>query len=283
MIKLFLASSIPVAFLLSGAIPCYVLLRAWRAVQRRYSPLSRNLVRPPGYSLSRQIEKIDDDIFSCVAGLSVTPLLCFAIHASASHYGHSQEMVSRTVGSVLAGLLIIGTVLTLLWRNMNFRRRLVAGLEAELATAQELNRLANDGCKVFHDVPFPYGNIDHVVIAPSGVFAINTKTRGKSRKGEQNSRVLVDHDRELLVFPDGSFPVPAGQLQREAKWLMEELSQATETNVVVEPMLALPGWFVESKEIAVRLSSSIHVIPRDYSVSGRSSSLLSAFSKSLIK
>jgi homoserine kinase len=54
--------------------------------------------------------------------------------------------------------------------------------------AEEINLLMLDGCRVFHDVPIePYGNIDHVIVAPSAVYAVETKTRRKRKALPKNA------------------------------------------------------------------------------------------------
>jgi hypothetical protein len=44
---------------------------------------------------------------------------------------------------------------------------------------QFLERLRDDGARVFHDVPGEGFNLDHVVISPHGLCAIETKTYSK--------------------------------------------------------------------------------------------------------
>jgi hypothetical protein len=51
------------------------------------------------------------------------------------------------------------------------------GYDGELATAQELNQLMRHGYYVFHDLQAENFNIDHIVIGPAGVFAVETKSR----------------------------------------------------------------------------------------------------------
>lgn len=68
---------------------------------------------------------------------------------------------------------------------------------------EELNQLMLTGCRVFHDVPNdPYGNIDHVLVASSGVYAIETKTRRKKEAAGKDAH-KVTFDGHLLRFGDG--------------------------------------------------------------------------------
>ena len=73
--------------------------------------------------------------------------------------------------------------------------------EAEQAVAEALQELPDD-YHVFHDLEFPGFNIDHVVVAPTGVFSIETKTRRKpidKKKGRHEYEITYDGER--LIFP----------------------------------------------------------------------------------
>lgn len=52
----------------------------------------------------------------------------------------------------------------------------VKGLEGENIVLEQLNTLP-ENYFVFHDVKLPggYGNIDHIVVGPTGLFVIETK------------------------------------------------------------------------------------------------------------
>jgi len=55
------------------------------------------------------------------------------------------------------------------------------GREGEEYTGQELNFLMSKGAIVYHDIPYIYGNIDHVVIALDKIFAIVRSVSPASR------------------------------------------------------------------------------------------------------
>src|SRR5690606_9303397 len=59
---------------------------------------------------------------------------------------------------------------------LRLRERAHDGLLAERITGMQLNRLVAEGCRVLHDVPAPDFNIDHVVVAPGAVYAVETKS-----------------------------------------------------------------------------------------------------------
>ena len=132
------------------------------------------------------------------------------------------------------------------------RRRFIEALRAEHAVAQYLQPLLAQGWVIFHDLPAEGFNIDHIAIGPNGVFAIETKSRKKPpRDVKEGHRVRFDG--RALHFPDHSTSKPVEQAQRQARWLERELASGTGESVKVVPVLALPGWFVES---SVRQSAS---------------------------
>jgi hypothetical protein len=71
------------------------------------------------------------------------------------------------------------------------------GAEAERKTARYLDGLAEAGCIVLHDrkVPGYGGNLDHVAVGPTGVWAIETKNLAGKVVIEDDSCASVGIDR----------------------------------------------------------------------------------------
>ncbi len=90
-------------------------------------------------------------------------------------------------------------------------------------------------------------NIDHVVIAPQGVFAVETKGYAKPNRDGGTADATVVFDGKALVFPQWSGSKPLEQADRQAKWLATWLTSATGERVHVAPVVALPGWYVDRK------------------------------------
>lgn len=220
----------------------------WRVIsdiRDRQSPLCRDLLRSPGYSLQQKLRRVDFDIDALVFSVFLAPLMVYSAHISLSHFGGMPESgwrIAMSSGIVVAAVaLVVRRLLPLL----NERRKFALALNVEQATAEELNQLMLDGCRVFHDVPIRYGNVDHVIVSESGVYAINSKSFGKLRQRSSNTEVTVDYQRRHLQFPDRVCPIPVEDLRLEARCLSEHLSSAIGRAVDVEPMLALPGWCVK--------------------------------------
>lgn len=239
---------VPFLVALVGVAFVVALAHWWRSTHQndRRSPLARDLMRPPGYSLRRKIADLDSDINLFIIVLFSIPLLVYSVHLSVSYFGRQPESVLRIAVSVSAGMLAEVLFGRKLLRLLNERKSYALGLDGELATAEELNQLMRDGCRVFHDIPFPYGNIDHVVISHSGVYTVNSKALGKP-PGDGSAEVRVDYQKNIIHFPDRQYNIPVHQLTAEAKWLSDHLTKAVGQPVVAEPMLALPGWFIKER------------------------------------
>jgi hypothetical protein len=125
--------------------------------------------------------------------------------------------------------------------------KLRLGFDAEVAIGQELDQLMRDGAYVFHDMPAERFNIDHVVVARSGVYAVETKGYSKPNREGGAEDATVVYDGKTLVLPDRSGSWAIEQAKRQAKWLSAWLTAATGTPVVATPVLAMPGWYVERK------------------------------------
>jgi hypothetical protein len=61
--------------------------------------------------------------------------------------------------------------------NSHFRRR---GLWAEQWTTKTLKKKLGNEWSIFDDMPFASGNVDHVLIGPGGIYAVETKWRSGS-------------------------------------------------------------------------------------------------------
>ena len=135
------------------------------------------------------------------------------------------------------------------------RERARDGLLAERVTGMQLNRLVANGCTVMHDLPGEGFNIDHVVIAPRGVYAVETKSFRKPRQTGASDSHRVAFDGALLRFPDFPEKDALDQARRQAQWLGKVLREALGRDVPVIPALALPGWLIEQSDETWRSST----------------------------
>lgn len=86
-----------------------------------------------------------------------------------------------TMLMVAYGVIFVFTLIWL-WSLLGKFSDYKLGLMGERAAGEELNRLMLDGFHVYHDFKKDHGgNIDHVVVAPSGVYCVETKCRRKKK------------------------------------------------------------------------------------------------------
>ncbi len=111
---------------------------------------------------------------------------------------------------------------------------------------------------VFHDLPGHAGsntkpgrqwNIDHVVVGPTGIYAIETKTWRKWDEPERTQKLHYDGQR--LTF-NGRKSIRHGektlrQTDRGAERITGLLKDTTGRAFTVRPVLVFPGWWVEAK------------------------------------
>lgn len=228
-----------------GAVIAAVYL--WVLIQRngkRRSPLTRDMLRAPGQSLDAKLREMEGDMLLYALAAPLVPLLTYDIYLSGLIFGHQQNNLFSDLVYFFGGLIVTTFCIYKVIRYAKDARNYRLGLDAERAVGQELSDLLRLGYWVFHDVPADRFNIDHVVVGQNGVFAIETKGRAKPGKDVKESW-RVQYDGERLQFPGWVETEPMKQAIRQAKWLQTWLSSAVGEPIVVRPVLALPGWFIE--------------------------------------
>lgn len=209
-------------------------------------PLTEELLRPPGYSLNSTIEDASLDLYAAAILIVAAPLIGYSVAISLVHFAAGFESTLLPMATVI---VVLGTVVVfarVIFNAAKKRRQYVDGLIAEQFTGRELDQTMLDGCRVFHDVPITYGNVDHVVVGESGVFAIETKSIRKVKTGQQ--KIVVDKAAGIIQFPHKNWKIPVDQLETIKNQLKTFLSRSTGEPVDIEVLLALPGWFIDRNQ-----------------------------------
>jgi hypothetical protein len=227
------------------AVGLFLAYRKWQDLDGRRSPIQGRAIYGAGEQLRTRIEGLNDEIV-----MSLTMLFFLGPYFLA--FWAMQRVNWSQVSLHFGDYLLIGAFVVMcggaIWRifKSGRQRRIAnAGLQAELYTAQELNRLMGLGCTVFHDIPAEGFNIDHVVIGPRAVYAVETKSVRKPRPSTSGDHFKVVYDGRSLRFPDFSDSKRLQQTKRQADWLASYLKQAIGRPVPVVPALALPGWWID--------------------------------------
>ncbi|MEM6394653.1 MAG: nuclease-related domain-containing protein [Planctomycetota bacterium] len=155
------------------------------------------------------------------------------------------------LGVFVAAVVVAGRALVRM-------RVLTLGYRGERYVAESLVPLIRAGGYVFHDVPGHENpkekpgrrwNIDHVVVGEKGVYAIESKYWRKW--ADRPNLSTIGFANNTLSFngkPVGpDYQSAVEQAQRNARSLGEILFKATQRRWEVRPVLALPGWYIESR------------------------------------
>jgi len=245
-------------------------VRQWSAGRGNKLPLTKRYLRPPGESLRLRIEALDCKILDSTLWLLATAaLLAIGVYALLTD--------SWPVGAFIIALALAAMVYLALRleEQAKVRRDCYLGFLGERAVGEELNQLMSDGWSVFHDVEFddnpgatPF-NVDHVVVGPGGLFAIETKTR---RKRKESGGHEVTFDGHALQYPWGSDDFGVKQAQERAHHLGRWLSKKLQMDITATPVLILAGWYVHrtgKSNLAVINDSEIPTLFRDEHNSAR--------------
>lgn len=230
-----------------------IALKAWRKRDDRRSPLQgKKLYHVPGKQLLDRVNDHGENILlSVIVMYFAFPIMLLAWALTRTRWE------SVRLGWT-DGLYVLGGAAMFLWGLRDFikhwdaRARAKDGLIAEQMTAQQLNRLSGPRCIVLHDLPGEGFNIDHVVIAPNAVYAVETKSFRKRRGSSNDSHYKVRYDGKALFFEGWSKDEPILQARRQAQWLARYLRDSLGCDVRVVPAVALPGWWIDWTESASR-------------------------------
>ena len=244
-----------------ATLPAFiVLLGVWilGRVQKehlRRSPISRKVCRYPGYTLAKEVKELDDKVSEYFMIIWVYPILTF------TGLSFQQGKVSNILNGILivVCIFVVGFFLYRLIKTFKLHRNKKRGLVGEQVVGHELTKLLRDGFHVFHDIELDGENVDHVVVGPSGVFAIETKYRRKPIDHPDGHKVYYNGTR--LKFWNCETTGPLDQAKRQKKKLLESLRSIFDLNDVI-PVVVYPGWWVESEsaEVEVLVLNEKHAV-----------------------
>lgn len=121
------------------------------------------------------------------------------------------------------------------WREVRYLR------DANIAVGHSLQRIAVGHGRVFHDVATPAGVVDHVLVGPGGIYAVNVVAhRALRREGVEIA------DGELHFRPDGRRIAIAGIAAKTTR-LEQEFRELLKNAVRVRSVIAVPGWHADNQ------------------------------------
>ena len=132
------------------------------------------LPRRAGQSLAEQWQDLmDDRLVAIVFGPAMVWAIVLGVWIQSTRPMSLRIWVSMAI--IATGIAAISCL-----RLIPRAHALVRGERGERVVAEQLEELRADGFRCFHDIVGDGFNIDHVVVGPAGVFAIETKFRSGS-------------------------------------------------------------------------------------------------------
>ena len=211
-------------------------------------PTGEKMMREPGHSLGLEVEKRMERCLLTLAFLCLGPIPFLASAGKAP-----TGLLWFGLSSWVWFFLLFGAGFAcsfFLSKQIRSLANYFLGLRGERLVGEMLHSMLKDGFEVFHDFPIEpdgkTGNIDHILVGPNGVFAIETKTYRKPTEATDGKNYEVKFDGKKLRFPHRTTKKGIGQATHNARLLSKHLSQEAGQTIGVAPVLTLPGWFVDS-------------------------------------
>jgi hypothetical protein len=220
------------------------ILQFFHSQKKRRSPFTSSFLRGPGQSLMEKLEDINEDLIFYLTLMFVMPLLFYSLFISELYFRQRPFTVGSVLLYIAPGIMVIVFTTYKMVRLFNRRRITRLGYEGEVATGQELNQMMLQGYHVFHDFVADRFNIDHIVVGPAGVFAVETKARAKPTSDNRSADAKATYDGKCIHFPKWREIKPLKQARNQAAWLERWLSSCVGEKTAVRPVVILPGWFV---------------------------------------
>jgi len=211
---------------------------------KKISPVkNKSLRRRPGYSLQLRLRTILVIVIfgilcPCFFGLG------FFIRGLIDIYSTTFSVV---MGAFLFAWIVAGAAL-IKYKLDPLAEQLFQGRDGEIATGESLEELRSFGWKVFHDFEYEYAkgkkaNIDHIVVAPQGVFLIETKTVAKI-EGD-NEKMTFDGKQIIFQKSGKTISLPVAQVEASAKYLQHFFFQRLGLKIDIKQIVVYPGWFMD--------------------------------------
>jgi hypothetical protein len=235
--------------------------------RRERPPVAPKLLRGPGESLRWRLQRLDDALLLHAFGAAFLPMGVFVggLMLALSATGRDRDVIM--IGAF--ALFVVTLYFCGRWMldKITLRRDCHLGLLGEKIVAEAIAPLTVDGGRIFHDVPAGAFNLDHVIVGPTGVFALETKTRraGPALAGRRPDEITFDGTQ--LIFPWGEDNFGIDQARTRAAWLGNWLRDTAGEPVLPVPVLTFPGWNVTTiaagADVAVVSPSAIPGLVRN--------------------
>jgi hypothetical protein len=205
------------------------------------SPVEGPLRRLPGQSIRDERERLFDDK---VMGYFFAVLVTWLLAGWQWLYEWTGSRPSPRFTTVVAVLATVYCAYRI-WRIRPEFRNLNLGEKGERRVSELLRTLRQRDYVTFDDLLLEGVNIDHVVVGPGGVFAVETKTFSIFGNGLAG----IDASGVLQLGGKPAFKDPLKQARASAAMVSAELKRWMQREMWVNPVVVLPGWRIDPPKI----------------------------------
>jgi hypothetical protein len=187
------------------------------------SPFTVDLARAPGFSVQGLVDKLQADFAVTIAMSVATPLGIVAMWSMHKRLGvGADDLHVAMVLSLIGGAATLWFLLRAITTSFRLRKS-----------------------RFGHDLPGEGFNVDHVIVAPAGVFCVETETRAKPHQGRSVEDATAIYDGHSIRFPGIVHDQSVRHARERARWLSHWIKKATGLLVPVQPAVALPRWVID--------------------------------------
>jgi hypothetical protein len=205
------------------------------------APVEGPLRRLPGQSVREQRERLFDDK---VVGYLIAFVVMWVFAAWQWFYEWTGARPNPRFATLLAVIVTVYCAYRI-WRLYPEFRNLNLGEKGERRVSEVLRTLRHKRYVTFDDLLLEGVNVDHLVVGPGGVFAVETKTY--SRFG--NGIAGIAPNGELHLSSKPALKDPLKQARACAAIVSAELKRWMRRDIWVNPIVVLPGWRIDPPEV----------------------------------
>lgn len=225
------------------ALACTVVFllvaRIWHACSRSLDMgpnFAGSIMHEAAQRFRNELERLSTAQSHYLGGLLVFVLLFFAAYVLEARQIFSGYPEWQLYLQLAFLIMAAAFALIEIGRTIASRQRLRLRADANIAVGHQLQLISTEATRVFHDVKTSAGAIDHVVVGPTGIYAVNVVAR-RARSGD-NVRLSGN----CLTFSRSHVNRPITDLETRTTCLAEEFETLLGYKVRVRSVIAVPGW-----------------------------------------
>jgi hypothetical protein len=209
--------------------------------KRSRSPVEGPLRRLAGQSIREERERLLEDK---VTGYLFVPLAAWLLAIWEWINWWIGSKPNPGVATLVASIVTVYCVYRL-WRFRPEFRNLNLGEKGERRVSEVLQKIRGRRWITLDDLALGGVNIDHVVVGPGGIFAIETKAYSVFGNGLAG----IGADGALYLSGKPALKDPLKQARASATLVSSEVKRWMDRQIWVKPVVILPGWRVDPPKV----------------------------------